>query len=134
MDDLTWNHSHKKNKQRGCMLSESVASLPAVMKWIYLYLFSIDQVPITFARDCLLDPKKIIQRKLGRMHRMGVKLPWLCAFVPKSSWESFKPPARRLSRQPDHTSVPRSSAALTCEQFTRLVSSVRKSRTLEKYY
>lgn len=136
---MTWTHSHKKSKQRGCMWSESVAFVPAVVKWascIYFYLCAVDQVgTYCSARDCVLVLKKIIQRNLGRMHRMGEEVAMdVCAFVLKSSWESFKPPASRLTRQPDSMHMPESSTTLMCKLLIRLVLSVRKSGTLEKYY
>lgn len=33
------------------------------------------------ARDCELDPEKVMLGDLGRMLEMGLKLPWLCAFM-----------------------------------------------------
>lgn len=112
--------------------------------WVYCFCASLSEIDIILssspfcnnlgtycsARDCILDPKKT-QRGWGRMHRMGMKLPWLCAFVLKSCWESFRPLVRSLARQPGSMNVPKYSPFLRCRLLMKLVLSVRKSRTLE---
>lgn len=89
MESLLWK------EKRGCPLSELVAFVPSWMKraWVHSSLpLCTDQVPIALPGVVcwvLRKPFKVVREGC---RGWGMKFPWLCAFVLKGSWESFKPP------------------------------------------